>query len=333
MPSLAPWLLRYWRNSAPRSAMAIADDIAPLFLNCMHEHRTLAADAGCEQLLRADGWLHLYHKGPIPAATMQGVARARKFGMRVDILDSTEIATREPRLREKFATGIQWRDAGSVSDPGELSRRLAATFSKRGGTIARGDAMTLHQKGSGWALDLPDGSVQAENAVIALGPWAEDLARRFGYRFPLAVKRGYHMHYALPTDLTPRLPVIDVDNGFVLSPMTGGMRLTTAIEFAHRDAPPNPRQIDRAEIFARAMFDLGPRLDTGPWMGSRPCTSDMRPIIGPAPRHKGLWFACGHAHHGLTLGPVTGRLLAEQMCGETPFIPAQPFWPSRFGRA
>jgi D-amino-acid dehydrogenase len=67
-------------------------------------------------------------------------------------------------------------------------------------------------------------------------------------------------------------------------------------------------------------------------MGARPCTPDMKPIIGPAPNHKGLWFAFGHAHHGLTLGPATGRLLAEQMTGETPFLAPEPFSPSRFLR-
>jgi D-amino-acid dehydrogenase len=65
-------------------------------------------------------------------------------------------------------------------------------------------------------------------------------------------------------------------------------------------------------------------------MGARPCTPDMLPIIGPAPRHAGMWFAFGHAHHGLTLGPITGRLIAEMMAGETPIVTACPFRPERF---
>jgi D-amino-acid dehydrogenase len=56
----------------------------------------------------------------------------------------------------------------------------------------------------------------------------------------------------------------------------------------------------------------------------------MMPIIGKAPRHKGLWFAFGHAHHGLTLGPVTGRVLAELMTGETPLIDISAYGPERF---
>jgi len=65
-------------------------------------------------------------------------------------------------------------------------------------------------------------------------------------------------------------------------------------------------------------------------MGARPCTPDMMPIIGRAPRHKNLWFAFGHAHHGLTIGPVTGRLVAEMMTGATPFTDPKPYRAHRF---
>jgi D-amino-acid dehydrogenase len=66
-------------------------------------------------------------------------------------------------------------------------------------------------------------------------------------------------------------------------------------------------------------------------MGARPCLPDMLPVIGRAPRHPGLWFDFGHQHHGLTLGPATGRLLAEMMTGETPFADVRPFAAERFG--
>jgi D-amino-acid dehydrogenase len=66
-------------------------------------------------------------------------------------------------------------------------------------------------------------------------------------------------------------------------------------------------------------------------MGARPCLPDMLPVIGRAPRHGGLWFDFGHQHHGLTLGPATGRLLAEMMTGETPFADVRPFAAERFG--
>ena len=76
---------------------------------------------------------------------------------------------------------------------------------------------------------------------------------------------------------------------------------------------------------------LGAPLEQTPWLGLRPCLPDMRPVIGPATSHKGLWFNFGHAHHGLTLGPVAGRLLAEMMSGAKPFTDPAPYSPDRFG--
>jgi D-amino-acid dehydrogenase len=112
--------------------------------------------------------------------------------------------------------------------------------------------------------------------------------------------------------------------------MDKGVRLTTGAEFALRDAPPTQVPLSRTEPHAKKLFPLAERLDEQPWMGSRPCTPDMLPIIGPAPRHKGLWFNFGHAHHGLTHAAVCGRLLAEMMTGETPFADPRPYAVTRF---
>ena len=101
-------------------------------------------------------------------------------------------------------------------------------------------------------------------------------------------------------------------------------------EIARRDAPPTPFQLQRSLPRARQLFPLGEAVDAKPWVGARPCLPDMLPVIGQAPRHRGLWFDFGHQHHGLTLGPVTGRLLAEMMTGETPFADPRPYAAERF---
>jgi D-amino-acid dehydrogenase len=116
----------------------------------------------------------------------------------------------------------------------------------------------------------------------------------------------------------------------MLVPMSQGIRLTTGVEFAERDAPPTPVQLARDETIASELFPLGERLEPAPWLGRRPCLPDMVPVIGRGERHRGLWFAFGHAHHGFTLGPVTGRLLAEIMTGEIPFTDPSPYAASRF---
>ena len=157
------------------------------------------------------------------------------------------------------------------------------------------------------------------------------MTRQLGYDLPLAVKRGYHMHYRAAGHARLNHPVLDHERGYFMVPMRRGIRLTTGAEFAMRDAIRTPVQLGRAEPIARDLFPLAERLDTEPWMGARPCTPDMLPIIGKAPRHSNLWFSFGHAHHGLTLAPVTGRLLADMVTGAAPFTDPSPYRAERFG--
>jgi D-amino-acid dehydrogenase len=112
--------------------------------------------------------------------------------------------------------------------------------------------------------------------------------------------------------------------------MEQGIRLTTGAEFAPRDAPPTPVQFDRLMPSATELFPLGAPVEPQPWLGSRPCFADSRPVIGRAPGQPGLWLAYGHGHWGLTLGPATGRLLAEMMTGATPFTDPAPYRAERF---
>jgi len=200
-----------------------------------------------------------------------------------------------------------------------------------GGTFLQGNAATLAADGEGWRMRTAKGPLEARDAVLALGPWADVLTRALGYDLPLAVKRGYHMHYRAAGEARLNHPVLDVERGYFMGPVRRGIRLTTGAEFALRDAIRTPVQLGRAEPIARDLFPLAERLDTEPWMGARPCTPDMLPVIGPAPLHRNLWFAFGHAHHGLTLGAVSGRLVAEMLTGETPFVDPAPYSATRFG--
>ena len=151
-----------------------------------------------------------------------------------------------------------------------------------------------------------------------------------GYWVPLGVKRGYHMHYKAKGNATLNRPVLDTDNGYVLAPMAQGLRLTTGAEFALRDSQPTPVQLGKVEPEAFKLFPLEQRVEAKPWMGARPCFPDMLPMISEVPNRPGLWADFGHHHLGFTMGPVTGRLLAEMMTGERPFTDPRPYRADRF---
>jgi D-amino-acid dehydrogenase len=331
LPTFLPWLARYYFASSPERALHSAMAELPLIQRSLIEHEALVAEAGVPELLRKTGWTKLYRGQATLAKAVRDAERAKQYGVASEILDAGAIAAREPHLSGDFAGAVHFPAPGSVPDPGGLAKAYAALFGRKGGRFVVGDARTLEQSGSRWRVATSEGALSAREVVVAMGPWSDQVFAPLGYAIPLQVKRGYHLHLEPRGNAVLNHPVLDSDLGYCLAPMSRGIRVTTGVEFAHRDAPPSPIQVEWAVPRARNLFPLGEPVDANPWKGARPCLPDMLPVIGRAPRHAGLWFDFGHQHHGLTLGPATGRLLAEMMTGETPFADIRPFAAERFG--
>jgi D-amino-acid dehydrogenase len=333
MPKLAPFLFSYWNNSRKAKHEAIARHYATLIEHCVSEHDKLADEAGANHLLRRNGWIKVFRtEAERDARWTEADTWNAAFGVNHRKLSAADVREAEPHLTPDLIGGLHWTDPVSVSDPHGLGLAYLKRFEALGGQFVHGDATTLSESDDGtWTAVAFDGTViTARNAIVCLGPWADLVTKTLGYDLPLAVKRGYHMHYRPQGNATLNHPVLDHERGYMLAPMAKGMRLTTGAEFASRDAAPTPVQLGRAEPIAKGLFPLGERLDAKPWMGNRPCTPDMMPIIGPAPAHKNLTFAFGHAHHGLTLAAVTGRMVAEMVMGEEVFVNPEPFRVGRF---
>jgi D-amino-acid dehydrogenase len=332
LPRLAPFLWRYWTYSRPARHAEVARKYATLIEHCVAEHEALAAAAEVSAIFRRDGFFKLYRTERERDKRFAEAERVyREFGVNFRALDADMLQKMEPHIAPVVSGALHYTDPISVDDPQRLAHAYLALFERLGGRFVQGNAASLHRHGDGWSVHTAQETLSAPSAVIALGPWSGALTRALGYDLPLAVKRGYHMHYRPAGDARLNHPVLDQERGYFLAPMRRGIRLTTGAEFALRDAMKTPVQLGRAEPIARDLFPLAERLDTDPWMGARPCTPDMLPIVGKAPRHSDLWFAFGHAHHGLTLGPVTGRLIAEMVTGEATFVDPAPFAPERFG--
>ena len=331
LPATAGALARYWWHSAPARHRKITAAYATLIARCLEEHGRLIALAGADELVRRDGWLDAYRS---PRALRPSVARAeanaRDYGVESAVLDGAALARLEPHLTEPMAGAIHWSDTWTVRDPGALVAAYARAFTDAGGEFAEAEVKAVTREGKGWRVDLASGAERAAEVVIAAGPWSAALTRGLGYRLPLFVKRGYHMHYGMDPERPLNNWLADLETGYLLAPMRAGIRLTTGAELARQEARATPVQLARAEAAARRLFPIGERLDAAPWLGSRPCTADMLPVIGPAPRHEGLWFAFGHGHQGLTLGRRRGDFLAEIISGEEPYVDPAPFAASRF---
>ena len=322
-------LLGYFRHSHPTRHAVATQAYSRLIAHALSEHAPLIEASQASDLVSQQGFRFVFRTRQ---ALDLAVARARQlehtFGVQHRAEDASALSLAEPGLHAALAGAVHWTQPWAVNNPGQLVQRYARLFEQRGGLIETADALSLQAKGAGWQLAGHHGHLSAEQAVIALGPWSHGLLQQLGYHFPLFVKRGYHQHYQ--TGATLRQPVLDAERGYVLAPMQRGLRLTTGAEFARVDAPPTPVQLGKAEASARELIHLGQPLPEAPWLGARPCVADMLPLMGAAPRHRGLWLNLGHAHQGFTLGPASGRLLAELVAGDTPYVDPTPYAPARW---
>ncbi|HXC28612.1 MAG TPA: FAD-binding oxidoreductase [Stellaceae bacterium] len=329
LPGLAAPLFAYWRNSEPRRYAQIAEQWSTLIATCLTEHKALAEEAGSTELLRPVGFLRAFNDQATMDSELAKAERAREFGVNSTAVTAAQLSEMEPHLNGGFVGALHWTDPYPVNDPHALTMSYFRLYERLGGQFAIGDATSLERRGAGWRVTAADGSiVEAAEVVVAMGIWSSEVTRRFGYRPPLFGKRGYHLHFTPQGNAGLTRPV--ASNGFLLAPMRAGIRLTTGAEFARRSAAPTPVQLRRAEPIARRIFPLGEAVEPQAWMGTRPCTPDMMPIIGRIPTEPGLWGAFGHAHQGFTLGPTTGRLMAEMMTGDAPFVDPAPFRAERF---
>lgn len=333
LPAIASRLLAYWRHSSPAGLASATQAMLPLVQQCVIEHDRLIEAAGLGHLVSNGGWMEVFRQPADFAAALAQAAALSQHGLRTQVLEGEQLRAQEPALSAGAVGAIHWQDPTTVNDPGALTRGYAELFERRGGALVLAEAKWLFHTGRYWVVDTPAGPISSDEVVVAMGPQANTLLEPLGYRIPLFIKRGYHMHYKPIPGHELRQPICDTQGGYVLAPMAAGVRLTTGIEFAASDAPTNHIQLNRCEALARRIYPLGERIDPQPWLGLRPCLPDMRPVIGPAGRHPGLWFNFGHAHHGLTLGPVSGRLLAQMMTGQPTLTDPRPYAPGRFKHA
>lgn len=308
-------LLSYFRHSAPEAHARISRVYALLTGAATRDQGALIEAAGSDNLIQKDGFRQIFRSArAMDRAAAEAERVFASYGVRSRVQTEGELADQEPGLRTRLAGAVHWLDTWSCRDPGELVASYVRLFQHRGGRLARGDANSLRQQGNRWIVDCEGGAIEGAAAVIALGPWSAQLLARYGYKVPLFAKRGYHRHYAISQG--PRLPIHDTENGIFFAPMAQGLRICTGAELTRFGAAPSSAQLDRGERVVSELYRLGESLDPLAWSGSRPCMPDMLPVVGPAPRHPGLWLNFGHGHQGFTLGPTTARILADQVSGQ-----------------
>jgi len=334
LPRIAPWLYRFWRASQrDRVRASTAAQAAMMDLSAL-ETPLMFAGARVSHMLHGDGVLHLYEREEELRASEPGWRARAEHGIAFTHLHGPqEIAEFQPGLSPALVAGTFVPGWMTVSDPLQVTQTLAREFEVQGGHIRRADARALVPGADGTTAKLRSGrSLVARRVVIAAGAWSHFLARTLFENIPLETERGYNT--TLPVgafDLKRQLTF--GGHGFVVTPLTCGVRVGGAVEFAGLDAPANYARA--ATLLAKAKrFMPGLRTEGGSqWMGFRPSLPDSLPAIGPAAADERVVYAFGHGHLGLTQAAATARLVADLLAGRPPPLDLTPFRPQRFASA
>jgi D-amino-acid dehydrogenase len=334
LPSLAPWLWRFWRAGTPEGVQAQARALRPLLVDSIANYRPLAKEAGVEHLIHRIGHLFVYSTEAGFHKDEAAMKLRADNGSDVTVLSREELRELEPDLGPQFTAARIIRENGHCSNPLGLAQGLARLIESRGGKVLR-ERVTGFETNGGEvvAVTTEQGRHASSHVVLAAGAWSKPLARQLGDNVPLDTERGYHI-VIKDAESGPRIPTMWAEGKTVATPMEAGLRFAGTVEFAGIDAPPN---WERAYMQLRAGQQMYPALAREyreerltKWLGFRPSMPDSLPVLGPATRYRNAIHAFGHGHVGLAAGSTTGRVVADLIAARTPLIPIEAFSAKRF---
>jgi D-amino-acid dehydrogenase len=330
LPRLTPWFLRFLAASRPSKLRELEAAGAALCHRVHEDFDELLKHTGLSHMLSAEGCLSLYADEAEFRADREHIEVLERFGFRHEILGGNAIRDLEPALTTKIAKAVLFPDNRSVKDPYQLVLKLSEQFLSLGGQIEQGEVVDF-DKGDGIkAVRLKDGrSTGASQIVLCAGAHTGRLSRLLGEPIPLETERGYHTQIMDP-GISMRHSIIWPARAFMVTPTAGGIRVGGTVEMAGLDAAPDYR---RAKVLVKRAREALPELranEVTEWMGHRPALPDTVPVISPSAKHRGVFYATGHGHLGLTYAATTGRLIADLVTGVQPPIDLKPYRVNRF---
>jgi len=327
-PRALPWALKFF--AAAKRVPEIADAMLVLNGPSIDLYRHHLAGTGHEDLVADSLYVHVYRS--VEGADLDKYEwRLRsERGVRLRVVRDDELYEIEPALSRDYRSAMLIEGQARALDPGRIGKVLADKIKSLGGEFVTAKVHRLEPRSDGGCRVHSDaGEIDAATVVLAAGAWSARLLAPLSVKIPLEAERGYHLILRDP-GVTLNNSVHDTERKFVASSMNMGVRCAGTAEFAGLDAPPN---YARARVFAKLAKRLFPDIntaDTEEWMGTRPSLPDTVPCIGPVPGHPAIIAAFGHGHLGLTMGPMTGRLVAAQAAGEPPNVDMAPYRVDRF---
>ncbi len=330
-PALARWLWLFRAACSPERARAAAPVLRALHVASARRHDELAAGHGERWHFHHGGELQVFETAAGLAAAAEEVEQARDLGARVEDVTVAEAHRLFPSLRCALVGAFLFPEDGHL-DPMRFTRAVAGLAADAGATVVTGaEVLTLEPAPEGVRAITTRGVFVAGQVVLAAGAWTPFLTRGLGLRLPIEPAKGYSIDVDRPADF-PEMPLYLGDAHVVLTPLGDTLRLGSTLELSGWDMRVRPKRVANLREGGRRAIGLpadGPLRQL--WRGPRPVTPDGLPVIGRVPGRDRVILATGHCMLGLSLGPVTGRLVTQMASGARPEIDLAPLGVQRFG--
>lgn len=331
-PTLLKFLVGFARNCTPakwRSAMGVFAELGRTGIDAFDEIAA-GTPAVAEETHLADPFLAGFASKEDRDALVKEFHVIRETGGQVDfsLITRDQIRELEPALGAGVAAGIEIRNQRFINPPAFM-HSLADTVVARGATII--SALTVfdvRDTGSGVDVIGSEGRlIKADAVVLATGAWLGTLARKFGVKRVVQAGRGYS--FTVVPETMPTRPIYFPAQRVACTPLGDRFRVAGMMEFRDADAPLDPRRIKAIVEAASPMFTgINWEERSEEWVGSRPCTTDGFPLVG-ATHSSRVHVAGGHGMWGIALGPLTGKMVAAGLTGQTAPATLRHFNPLR----
>ncbi len=331
---LMAWGWKFWKASTAERVRAAAPLIRDLSLASREAFVELAREGGIEFGLEERGLLMLCREQHTLEEEARTAVQARELGIPAEVLDAGQVARKEPGVRMDVEGAVYFPKDCHLS-PGLLMAGLQARLEAGGARFIWGSEVT------GWrtegrrvaAVETGTGPIEADEFVLAGGAWSAGLGRALGLELPLQAGKGYSLTLERPRQL-PLTCAIFTEARVAVTPMGSTLRFGGTMEIGGLNEDINPvrvRGIVKSVPGYYPDFAVKDFEGVKPWRGLRPCSPDGLPYVGRSGGHDNLLVATGHAMMGLSLGPITGRLIAQLVSSERPTIDLGLLSPDRYG--
>lgn len=317
---LARWGWLFYRHSTARHVAATRELLRDLNL----ESRRLLGELDAEEDfgLRKRGMLMLCKTAKGLDEEAQVAAEAREIGLQAEVLDAAAAAKLDPDITMDIAGAVHFPQDCHL-DPARFMVSLRRRVEALGAEFASGVAIDAIETRDGKITALSGGGrrFEGDEFVIAGGSWTAELLEKAGIKLPLQAGKGYSLTLPQPPEL-PQVCSIFVEAKVAITPMDGKLRFAGTMEVGGLDLSINAPRVRGIIKSVNAYYPKFSEKDfegVKPWAGLRPVSPDGIPYLGRSRTYANLIVAGGHAMMGLSLGPVSGRLVADLLEGTQPF--------------